>query len=101
MNDKPQNQDGNNGQDDQNKSTNANSAYSGSGSWQPGGDTGEAGKLSSYGTTDEVQQQTNSIPGNQTDRPYTADDANITVNPAENEASGETEDSSGLSGLEK
>lgn len=25
---------------------NANSAYSGSGSWQPGGDTAEAGKLS-------------------------------------------------------
>jgi hypothetical protein len=60
-------------QQENNKDRNANSAYSGSGSMQPGGDTGEAGKLSDYpdGNIDEVKLQTDSIPGNQTDQPYT------------------------------
>ncbi len=59
--------------EDKNQDLNANSAYSGSGTMQPGGGTGEAGKLSDYpdGNLDDVQQQTESIPGNQTDQPDT------------------------------
>jgi hypothetical protein len=34
--------------DPENTNQNANSAYSGSGSMQPGGNTGEAGKLNDY-----------------------------------------------------
>ena len=34
--------------DQENTNQNANSAYSGSGSMQPGGSTGEAGKLNDY-----------------------------------------------------
>jgi hypothetical protein len=60
--------------DDQHENLNANSAYSGSGSMQPGGGTGEAGKLSDYpdGNLDDVKTQTDSIPGNQTDQPAVA-----------------------------
>lgn len=60
------------GKDSQNE-RNANSAYSGSGSMQPGGDTGQPGRLSDYpeGNTDDTAAQTQSIPGNQTDQPRT------------------------------
>lgn len=58
---------GNEGQDERN----ANSAYSGSDAMQPGGDTGEPGRLSDYpeGNTNETDAQ--NIPGNQTDQPDT------------------------------
>lgn len=57
---------GNGGQDERN----ANSAYSGSATMQPGGDTGEPGRLSDYPEgTDETDAQ--NIPGNQTDQPNT------------------------------
>ena len=44
---------------------NANNAYSGSGAMSPGGDTGEAGKLSDYpgGNLDDVSSLTENIPG--------------------------------------
>jgi hypothetical protein len=45
MKKQPQDQSSPKKADDQNENFNANSAYSGSGSMQPGGSTGEAGKL--------------------------------------------------------
>lgn len=49
---------------------NANSAYSGSESMQPGGNDGIAGKLSEYpdGNLDDKSEIVNGIPGNQTDQ---------------------------------
>lgn len=61
-----------NGQDrERDQDLNANSAYSGSGAVQPGGNAGEAGKLSDFpdGNLDEEDSNTDSIPGNQTDQP--------------------------------
>ena len=74
MEDHSKHQSGPSNQKGPDKDHNANSAYSGSGNMQPGGDTGQAGKLSDYpeGNTDEVQSQTDSIPGNQTDQPQVA-----------------------------
>lgn len=54
---------------EENDGRNANSAYSGSGGMQPGGDTGEAGKLSDYPDGNPDDTTPDSIPGNQTDQP--------------------------------
>jgi len=51
------------------KNLNANNAYSGSGSMQPGGSIGEAGKLSDYpeGNLDDALLQNDALAGNPID----------------------------------
>jgi hypothetical protein len=58
-------------EDAENQNFNANNAYSGSGTMTPGGESGEAGKLSDYpyGNLDDPELQSEANEGNSTNKP--------------------------------